>query len=263
MIEEIAYLEAKRGLDDRSLDRTVVHEAFGHFRDEPRIFEIGAGTLSMPERLVDWGILQSGRWIAVDLNEAAIAHGRNRLLDRPDGRRTDTGIAISDLEIETREADAFECVDHVGTCDLLVGNAVFDLIDLNRVSAFAGITDRVYAPITYNGHTSFEPALEDDGRILTAYRKHMASCRSGSPTAADELESSLATVEATGDSSWEISPPYQPEEITVLTSILSTIDSAVSEIGVDANDWYNRRQEQLRNGELHFIARNRDILGRL
>ncbi|HKK48818.1 MAG TPA: hypothetical protein VJ932_06950, partial [Alkalispirochaeta sp.] len=54
-----AYLEAKRTIDDRSINPTVWHQVLHAVSESGgdllRIAEIGAGTGTMIDRLRDWG----------------------------------------------------------------------------------------------------------------------------------------------------------------------------------------------------------------
>ncbi|MGD9819514.1 MAG: hypothetical protein AB7V04_12575, partial [Desulfomonilaceae bacterium] len=64
------YLSSKKTVDDRALNRVVIErfkEELQNINDEcPRILEIGAGIGSMIDRLVDWGILNKGHYVALD-----------------------------------------------------------------------------------------------------------------------------------------------------------------------------------------------------
>ena len=263
MTGHISYLEAKRELDDRSLDRRVLSIAFGPLSDAPRIVEVGAGTLTMVERLHEWGVLDGGEWTAIDSHARALRHGRRRLLERPDATATDDGVALGTINVRLRETDAFTYEPRGPPAALLVGCAFFDLVDLDRLSAFAPFADRVYAPITYDGTTSFEPADREDEAVLSAYREHMESHRPGTPDGARALRAALASVDRVGASPWEIVPPYRIEEARVVDAVLETIERAVAETGFSARGWADRRRAQLAEGKLRYRAENVDIYGRM
>lgn len=263
MTGHLDYLEAKRALDDRALDRDVLATAFEPLSDEPRIAEVGAGTVPMVERLHEWDVLNGGKWVAVDSDAEALRRGRARLLDRPDAAPTDAGIVLGDVDVRLVEADAFEYAARAPPADLLVGCAFFDLVDPGRLSALASLADRVYAPITYDGTTAFEPADPEDGAVLAAYREHMRDSRPGSPDGGEALRATLSTVETVGASPWRVEPPYDPGERTVVEHVLGTIEAAVGEVGYDASAWTRRRQAQLEAGRLCYRAENVDVVGRL
>lgn len=280
MTDHVAYLEAKRGVDDRSLSRRALRRAFEPLPDEPRILEVGAGTATMVERLHEWDVLDAGEWIAVDSHAGAIRRGRERLLARADARpldgaganaasrsssdgRSDRGVALGDLEVELVRADAFAHAERAEPASLLVGCAFFDVVDLGRLSAFEPLADRVYAPITYDGTTRFEPADPEDDRVLGTYREHMARCRPGSPDGGEALRAALSAVETAARSPWVIEPPYRAGERVVVEHVLGAIESAVGELGVDASAWAGRRRRQLAADELRYRAENVDVVGRL
>ena len=279
MTDRVAYLEAKRTLDDRALNGAVLSAAFDPLPAAPVVLEVGAGTATMAERLYDWGVVRAGEWIAVDSHAPSLDRGRSRLLARPDAVAIEDGVALGDLSIRLVEADAFEyasgrSIDHPeapGTAvdgqappaDLLVGCAFFDLVDADRLSTFEAVASRLYAPITYDGTTAFEPGDPDDSAVLAAYHAHMAVFRPGSATGARALSDVLSTVECTGPSPWVVEPPYEPGEARVVDHLLGTIESAVATVGEDASAWVGRRRAQLAASELRYRAENVDVLGRL
>lgn len=267
MMDRVAYLDAKRGVDDRALNLRVLSVAFDPLSNDPSVLEVGAGTLTMVERLHDWGVLESGEWTAVDSDDDALRRGRARLLDRPDATAAGGdgrlgGVRLGDIDVHVLEADVFAC-ETLPAAELLVGCAFFDIVDLDRLSVVRPLVDRVYAPITYDGTTTFEPADPADEVVLDAYRKHMLDYREGTPDGGDALRETLAVVEAVGPSPWRIEPPYHAGEGRVLEYLIGTIETAVAEVGPDPEGWADRRRAQLAAGRLTYRASNVDIVGRL
>lgn len=264
MSEHVSYLNAKFELDDRAIDRSVLSAFEARLPAQPTILEVGAGTVTMPERLLEWGIVDSGRWIALDSHAAAIESGRNRLCSRPNAVETDDSVRLGALTVDPVVADAFE---YVSGCeerfDAVVGNAFFDIVDAERaVSAISLVTDLVYAPITYDGKTAFEPADPDDRAVLRRYERHMREYRPGSPDGASALSAALSDVIVERPSPWRIEPPYADGERTIIEHLLETIEGAVAETGGDAGGWADRRREQIATERLRYEAANRDLLGR-
>jgi hypothetical protein len=263
--DHATYLDAKRALDDRSLNRDVLDRFAAELPPEPEVLEVGAGTATMVERLVDWGVIDAGRWVAVDAHEEALSAGEGRI-----------GDAVGNVAVEFRAADAFEFAaeaaadgerfDAVVGCafyDAVVGCAFYDVVDAApAVNAFAKVAPVAYAPITYDGATRFEPLDPDDEAVLDRYHRHMREFRPGGPDGAAALARE-ATVIAEGASPWAIEPPYEAGERTVLAHLLDTVESAVGETGYDAGDWAARRREALAEGRLRYEAANRDLLVRL
>ena len=71
------YLLAKQTVDDRALNKDVVHALRGHLPSEPiSIIEVGAGIGTMLKRLVDWNLFRRGEYILVDSMQENIAYAR-------------------------------------------------------------------------------------------------------------------------------------------------------------------------------------------
>ncbi|SFR49000.1 MULTISPECIES: class I SAM-dependent methyltransferase [Halorubrum] len=256
MTDHAAYLDAKRALDDRSLNRDVLDRFAAELPPEPEVLEVGAGTATMVERLVDWGVIEGGRWVAVDAHEEALAAGEARI-----------GDAVGNVAVEFRAADAFEFAAEAAGAgrrfDAVVGCAFFDVVDAApAVDALGEVTPVAYAPITYDGETRFAPPDPDDDAVLDRYHRHMREFRPGGPDGAAALARE-ATVIAEGPSPWRIEPPYESGERTVLAHLLDTVEEAVGETGYDASDWADGRREALGDGRLRYEAANRDLLVRL
>lgn len=264
MSGHVSYLEAKRRLDDRALNRTVLAAFADALPEEPTILEVGSGTATMPERLFECGVIESGRWIAVDSHAEAIEAARSRLAGRSDASVTGDWVTIGGLEVGVAVADAFEYAAGLdGRVDAVVGSAFFDIVDAERaVSALGPITDLVYAPITYDGETAFEPDDDEDEAVLDRYETHMREYRPGGPDGAARLSATLSSVIADGSSPWIVEPPYEAGEEAVVEHIVDTVEEAVAETGYDAATWADRRRNQLSAGRLRYEAANRDLLGR-
>jgi len=184
-MSHVSYLEAKRRLDDRALNRTVLAAFADALPENPTILEVGSGTATMPERLFEWGVVGSGRWIAVDSHADAIEAGRSRLAGRSDASIDGDGVALGDLESSSPSPTPSSTRRARRSVDAVVGSAFFDIVDAERaVSALAPATDLVYAPITYDGETAFEPDDDEDDDVLARYHEHMRTRRPGGPTAA-------------------------------------------------------------------------------
>jgi len=270
--DHAAYLDAKRGLDDRSLNRDVLRAFAEALPSGPTILEVGAGTGTMVQRLHEWGVVGGGRWIGVDTHAGAIRAGRTRLASHPDGSAdenatgdAETGgaaLRLGDLTVDFRVADAFEYADATDeSFDAVVGCAFFDVVDAApAVERLGAVAPLAYAPITYDGETTLTPSDPDDEAVLDAYHRHMREYRAGGPEGAAALARAAESVVAEGPSPWAIEPPYTTAEETVLGHLLDTIETAVGETGYDASDWANRRRAALADGELTYRARNRDLL---
>jgi len=295
------FLTAKRTVEDRALNRRV-WEQFGTQlekqaagdRDPVRIVEIGAGTGSMIARLADWEALPpTVSYRAVDLDADTVDSARKQLPewlrdagytvdeqpDRLRAHRTDSDATDRTIEITLEVGDGFAIDDEA---DAVIAAAVLDLVELEPVvdelKWLLNDGGVLYAPITFNGHSSFIPRDPLDNRIERLYHRHMDEIRDqpGSSRAGQQLLKVLPaagyTVLEAGGADWIVRPTdgtYPTGESTVLEHLLATIDGALADYPADVidpetrTDWVERRREQLARGELTLVAHHLDVLARL
>lgn len=295
------FLTAKRTVEDRALDRVVFDQFVDALADraadadEPvRIVEIGVGTGSMIARLADWEVLPpSVSYRAVDVDPETLAVARRQLPERlqtagytvestEDGmvarRETDDG-ADRRIDITLQVENGFEITDEA---DAVIAGAVLDLVELpdaleaiKRLLVDEGL---LYAPMTFNGSTSFTPREPLDDRIERLYHHHMDEIREqpGSSRAGQQLFAELPaagyTVVGAGGADWIVRPvdgAYPDDESTVLSHLLSTIDGALADYPAaeiepeTRTEWIETRRQQLDRGELTLVAHHVDVLARL
>ena len=294
------FLTAKRTVEDRALNRRVwdrfVTALAGRTSDENdpvRIVEIGAGTGSMVARLADWAALPPVvSYRAVDLDADTVDIARQQLPEqlRAAGyaveERADRLVATRSrndtdqrIEISVEAGDGFAIDDEA---DAVIAAAVLDLVDLRpAVADLKGILadgGLLYAPFTFNGHTSFVPRDSVDDRIERLYHRHMDEVRAqpGSSRAGQQLVTALPaagyTLVEAGGADWLVRPVdggYPAAESTALEHLLSTIDGALSDYPPEViepstrTEWIERRRDQLSRGELTLVAHHLDVLARL
>ncbi|WP_293032643.1 trans-aconitate 2-methyltransferase [Natronococcus sp.] len=310
MTDQRTYLEVKRTVDDRALNRRVL-ERFAEgldARSSPvRILEIGAGIGTMIGRLAAWDCLPDEiAYRAVDRDAESVRYARERVpewledagyaVDRvDDGRGETTLLARSGerrLEITLEVADGFEIEDRA---DAVIASAVLDIVDLGRaIPAIEGLLEPgglLYAPITFDGGTTFAPRDPADNRIERRYHHHMDAVRSagGSQVGRELLwrlpDAGWPVLEA-GGSDWVVRPctegagtgtamGYPDGERAFLEGLLETIDGALAELEAAEREfgigdlepderrrWLGRRRSELESGELVFVAHNLDVLAR-
>jgi len=295
------FLTAKRTVEDRALNRRV-WEQFGTQlekqaagdRDPVRIVEIGAGTGSMIARLADWEALPpTVSYRAVDLDADTVDSARQQLSEwlrdagytvdeqsnRLHAHRIDSDGTERTIEITLEVGDGFAIDDEA---DAVIAAAVLDLVELEPVvdelKWLLNDGGVLYAPITFNGHSSFIPRDPLDNRIERLYHRHMDEIRDqpGSSRAGQQLLKVLPaagyTVLEAGGADWIVCPTdgtYPTGESTVLEHLLATIDGALADYPADVidpetrTDWVERRREQLARGELTLVAHHLDVLARL
>lgn len=229
------YLTAKRRVDDRAIDRRVwgrFEDSFTSRTDPLRIVEIGAGVGTMIARLAEWNALPADvstvRYTLVDRDGDCLEVARARLPGwlAADGwtveETTDGLLATTDApDAPNRLHVAFDRSDGLtlsrdADVDVVVAAALLDILDLDRaLERFTSLLSPggvLYAPLTFDGVTTFLPADPRDERIERAYHHHMDHARDepGSSTAGRRLVGSLADSAfetlAVGSSEWVLRP---------------------------------------------------------
>lgn len=295
------FLTAKRTVEDRALNRLVFDRFVTELADctpgdEPvRIVEVGSGTGSMIARLADWNALPpTVSYRAVDLDAETVATARRQLpewlraagytvdheADQLSARRTNSDGTDQTLEITLEVGDGFSITDEA---DAVITAAVLDLVELEPAvddlkSLFADAGGLLYAPITFNGSTSFTPVDSMDNRIEQLYHRHMDEIREqpGSSRAGQQLLSVLPAagyrLVETGGADWVMRPvdgTYPDDESTALGHLLATIDGALADYPPDViapstrTAWIETRTDQLNRGELTLVAHHLDVLAQL
>ncbi|WP_458187243.1 class I SAM-dependent methyltransferase [Haladaptatus sp. NG-WS-4] len=274
------YLEAKRTVDDRALNRRVLSRFCGELPDAARVLEVGAGIGVMVDRLHSWDCFPPEvHYTALDIDPKNVETARERLLARGfdagddltlerDGRRLVVSFEVADALTFARET--------TDRWDVLVGHAVADLFDLDSaLPALLSVLDSggiCYFPITFDGGTVFDPPHPLDDRVERLYHEHMDE-GDGTSRAGRRLLGSLRArdtqVLAAGSSDWVVYPQngsYPADEAAFLRHILDTIDGVLADhpdIDSDAfSEWMRTRTRQVENAELTYVAHQLDVLAR-
>jgi SAM-dependent methyltransferase len=293
------YLEAKKGIDDRSLNGRVWNELVQRLKrstpDEPvRILEAGAGIGTMIERMLDEGLLNSAIYIAVDEME----ENKIRARERMQAWAADHGMIFVEhsvdkweisgrnkrIKIGFKNEDFFDFASREkGKFDLIIANAFLDLVDIQAtLPVMAELLEKgglFYFTINFDGLTVLEPAIDEemDDLILRQYHKTMDErlingARSGDSRAGRHLftclkEAGMQILDA-GSSDWVVfAGPngYRKDETYFLHFIIDNIGQALQDCSkLDAsrlNDWISRRHNQVENNDLVYIAHQIDFVG--
>ncbi len=285
------YLAAKTTVDDRALNGHVLAELRRLMpAGAPRVLEVGAGLGTMVARLMDWGVVATGEYILLDADRQLLDHSRRWLRDwaAARGLRSDLlpdGLQVGDLRVRLVHAElgSYLETDHRALADVLIANAVLDLVD---VSAMLPGLLRLLIPggvywltINYDGESIFEPGHSRDDQVMQAYHRDMdervryglaGESRTGRHLF-HHLRAAGAPALAAGSSDWVVSADpdgsYPGDESYFLRSILSTIQDALRSRQdwvdpADLSDWLDVRGRQLAAGELVYIAHQLDFAGR-
>ena len=286
------YLAAKTSVDDRALNRHVLAELRRLMpAGAPQVLEVGAGLGTMVARLMDWGVVGTGEYILLDADRPLLDDSRRWLRDwaAARGLRSDLlpdGLQVGDLRVRLEHAELGRYLEaaHGGPADVLIANAVLDLVDvpvvlpgLLRLLVPGGI---YWFTINYDGETIFEPGHPLDDQVMRAYHRDMDErVRYGRPAGDSRtgrrlfhhLRAAGAPALAAGSSDWVVSAGpdglYAGDEAYFLASILSTIENALRSrtdwVGpADLAGWLAARHRQLAAGELVYLAHQLDFVGR-
>ena len=291
-VDSARYLAAKTTVDDRALNRHVLDE----FRrlmpaGAPRVLEIGAGLGTMVARLMDWRVIGAGEYVLLDADRQLLDRSRRWLCDwaAARGLRSDVlpdGLQVGDLRVRLVHAELGSYLEaaHGAPADVLIANAVLDLVDVPAV--LPGLL-RLLVPggvywftINYDGESIFVPGHPRDDQIMQAYHRDMDErIRYGRPAGESrtgrrlfhDLRDSGAPALAAGSSDWVVSAgprgDYPGDEAYFLRAILHTVDGALrSRPGWveprDLDEWLADRERQVAAGELVYIAHQFDFAGR-
>jgi len=279
------YLYAKRTVDDRAIDRGV----FDRLREELgggeslSAIEIGCGVGTGFTRFADWGLFPTGsavEYVGVDRRPETVSRAREHVVgwaERAghavdlDGDAIRVGTGDRSFSVRFVADDARSVLADATDVDVLIGQAIFDLLDLERALSRCLSALRsgglLYAPITFDGLTAFEPGHPLDEQVLTRYHASMDD-RAGHSETGRRLLSALpgsgAEVLAAAGSDWVVFPPYSADEAYFLVHLTEFVRRELvdGDLGEDVERWVETRRSQIDREELVFLAHNLDLLAR-
>lgn len=291
------YLEVKRALDDRSLNRHVWNrllEALPPCAPSApmNILDVGAGLGSMLERLVAWGLSGDLRYCLLERDPQLVARMGCHLRSwaHSQGWRINTG-ASGELVFRGAErtvvcellcADLFDAGWHLGRrWDLVVSHAFLDLVDvasaLPLLFSLLQADGLYYFTLVFDGDTIFRPLIDEtlDRRVATLY--HASMDRGGSSAATggrsqtgrrllELLVEARAPILGAGSSDWLVHPPYGPGEPYFLRHILHFVETALQGCSAGERErldaWLELRRRHIAEERLVYIAHQIDVVGR-
>ncbi|HXV60639.1 MAG TPA: class I SAM-dependent methyltransferase [Vicinamibacteria bacterium] len=262
----VRYLEAKRGVDDRALDRRVWERLEAELRAPGRpeidIADIGAGTGTGLYRMVAWGLLRGFervRYTAVEPDSEL----RERIRDNGYELPIEMTFVGSELDELTGLDRRF---------DLVVAHALLDLLPLeptvDKLLAIGRRGGLLYCPITFDGETLLEPEVEADEAILETYHATMARKGRTGRLLFHALTSRGARVLEIGSSDWIVHPRdgrYPGDEQFFLQFLVDLIVEAVRD-HIDepvVNAWRKQRHRQILEANLVLVAHQMDVLAKI
>lgn len=292
------YLAAKKAVDDRSLNPRVWQRLAAELPaagpETPlRVLELGAGVGTMVERAVERGLLTHFEYTAVDVDPSNVEAAGERLArwaaaaglaaePGPGGLRLSGGRADGWIELEA--ADAFDLISRARgtrTWDLVVANAFLDLVDVPAILpgmlSLIGPGGLFYLTVNFDGLTALEPETDPDvDRLIERLYHRTMDDRvpsGGSRTGRrllPQLRGLGARILDAGPSDWVVYPGpsgYDGEEAYFLHYVVNTVEEALrGSPDLDGDTlaaWAGRRHEQIEGAELHYVAHQLDVVGRV
>ena len=296
------YLSAKKTVDDRALNKTVLQSLVAELsalqeKEPVRVLEIGAGIGTMVERALEWGIVRRAAYTALDAERENISEATMRLpaWARHNGFHVSPDSAPEielkkdhvEVSVSLVQADVFEfmagCADR-GTWDVLIANAFLDLVDvpntLPDLFALLKPGGLFYFSITFDGGTILQPELDPlmDAQVESLYhecmdRRIICGKVSGDSRTGRHFfhhaRAARATILAAGSSDWVVyagPEGYPADEAFFLHFIINTIAGALADHpDLDRKRferWIQQRHAQIDEGSLVYIAHQMDFLGK-
>ncbi|MGC8906609.1 MAG: class I SAM-dependent methyltransferase [Desulfomonilaceae bacterium] len=299
----IRYLDAKRTVDDRALNKDV----WGVFKREftarheqnamPRLVELGAGIGVMFERCVEWGLLGSCSYTAIDSMADNMAEAERRLpkwcsiqgfsLETLGSGRFLLRRGDAEIHLRLQTIDVFEFAaleEQFHAWDVVIANAFLDLLDLPsslpKLFKLLKPEGLFYFTINFDGGTTFQPTLDAslDEVVERLYHRTMDErITDGKPSGDSQTGRRLfghltrvgATLLAAGSSDWVVFPGehgYVADEAYFLHFIIDTIGAALQgrpELNMtEFEEWVRARHEQIDEKSLIYIAHQLDFVGK-
>jgi SAM-dependent methyltransferase len=297
------YLAAKKSVDDPAINRHVLGSFTRALSDNTAktplgVLEVGVGIGTMVERLLDWGVLETATYTAVDSDPDIIAEACRRFPRWATSRGySHSGNCPEKVLLEKMdqhilvEFEAIEITDLVNrekgrrSWDLLTANAFLDLVDvpssLPLLFSLLRPGGLFYFTINFDGVTIFQPGIDPvlDRHITALYHRTMnqrviAGKPSGDSCTGRHLFADLRACGGelldAGSSDWVVYPGsngYPEDEAYFLHHIIHTVEAALKEHPeLDANlfaSWIRERHTQVEEGMLVYVAHQLDFFGRV
>ena len=285
------YLLSKQTVDDRALNKDVLSALKANLPAEPlTITEVGGGIGTMLARLLCWNVIAKANYTLADEMEENIRFARAWLPEwaGENGLKTEEiGTnelrifdARRDLRVKLIQADVFDfIVQKPEPADLLIAHAFLDLLPMpESLPKLLSLTENLaWLTVNFDGVTSLGPAIDPelDAKIERLYHQSMDTRPSGGDSRSGRhlfghLKRVGAEIVSAGASDWVVYPvdgQYPADEAYFLHFILHFFEESLGhhpelDAAVFAN-WLEKRREQVKRGELVYIAHQMDFLARI
>ncbi|WP_372365138.1 hypothetical protein [Candidatus Uabimicrobium sp. HlEnr_7] len=291
----VDYLESKKTVDDRALNRVVLNKMCDYLHEMARqkplqIVEIASGIGTMLERLIDWDLLPSATYTMVDVNEKYILCAKehiqawakqqnikfiefdDKFFLQKDDKKFEINFCIAD-------ATSFFSKTHE-KYDLVIAHAFLDLVNSEELLPllFGAIQKKgaFYFSINFDGETIFLPQINADldQKIIYDYHRVMDEQKVGDKTVSGTkvgrnlfayIHNAGGKIIEAGSSDWTVFPRenrYPHRENYFLHCIIDTVSQTLTDqINYNINSWITSRHDQIEDAELVYIAHQLDFFG--
>lgn len=282
------YLLAKQSVDDRALNKDVLSALKAALPQRPlSIIEVGGGIGTMLARLLRWQVIAQANYTLIDALPENIQFARTWLpaWAQENNLQSETlgqdELRLFDARREVRvrlvQADIFDYIaQRPAPADLLIAHAFLDLLSMpESLTPLLSLTrDLAWLTLNFDGVTTLAPCLDPglDAVIERLYHETMDSRPGGGDSFSGRhlfgyLEQAGAQVEAAGASDWVVYPragQYPAEEAYFLQFILHFFEESLGNHPrldkAGFAEWLEKRREQVRRGQLVYIAHQMDFL---
>ena len=292
LFDFVDYLEAKKTVDDRALNRMVLenmHRSLQKITDL-QIVEIAAGIGTMFERLVEWNLLPNANYTMVDVNERYVLYAQQRIKDWAQRSGFCVNVYENRLTLEKEDmkfevdfcvADAKEFLEQTHKkWDLVIAHAFLDLVNVETLLPvlFSALKPQgfFYFSINFDAETIFLPHIDKDfeRRIIFDYHRVMDEQKTNGQKVSGTkvgrnlfsyLQNAGARIVASGSSDWVVFPKeggYTDREDYFLRCILDTVSQTLrNQVDYDIDSWLATRYQQITDRKLVYIAHQLDFFG--
>lgn len=218
---DVRYLDAKESVDDRARDRRVVEELQRWCPSDTAVFDAGCGTGVALRCLREWGI-DPVTYHGVDQDEQLIEVARERAAKSAAESAAESAADSANSAVtEFTAGDAVAVAEEVTATrppaerpNLLVAQSFLDLVPVE--DALGTFTDALapggllYAPLTFDGVTTFQPDHPADSVVERQYHRSIDAV-AGRDTdagrhAVTALQQAPGDLLAVGGSDWVVRP---------------------------------------------------------
>lgn len=298
----IRYLEAKKTVDDRSLNHQVIETLSSNLpasrQDSPlHVLEIGSGIGTMLERLLERELLIYATYTAIDFQATNTAYMKQRLPKWAAQREfmlptiADHGLTLikpgKHIQVELETIDLLDFIVREKAnrkWDLIIAHAFLDLVNVpTLLPAMIELLDTkgmLYLTLNFDAATILEPPIqpEFDTQVEALYHQSMDRRMINGLSSGDsrtgrrlfhQLSLANANILEAGGSDWVVYAQdgrYRADEAYFLHYIIYTIHQELKghpDLDPERFEaWIATRHTQIERGELVFITHQLDILSR-